>query len=169
MINFRKIHKAAVDGHKAMMEHHDQLIAQIHESATPAIEAKETIDAFIPHIMNIQNLTQHLKATACQTHQVNPEDQPSVNAQPKKAACWGNVRINHDFKPSTNPYTIPVQEPDRQGYQDRQTSQNTAQNPPALQSTNTAPTLAANGISHPRFTPIDGLPNQHNIPSGQIP
>jgi hypothetical protein len=80
-----------------MMEHHDQLIAQIHESATLAKEAKETIDAFIPHIMNIQNLTQHLKATACQTHQVNPEDQPSVNAQPKKAARWGNVRINHDL------------------------------------------------------------------------
>jgi len=119
--------------------------------------------------MNIQNLTQHLKATACQTHQVNPEDQPSVNAQPKVAACWGNVRINRDFKPSTNPYAIPVQEPDRQGYQDRQKSQNTVQNPPALQSTNTAPTFAANGISHPRFTPIDGLPNQHNAPSGQIP
>jgi hypothetical protein len=119
--------------------------------------------------MNIQNLTQHLKATACKTHQVNPKDQPSVNAQPKVAACWGIVRINRDFKPSTNPYAIPVQEPDRQGYQDRQKSQNTVQNPPALQSTNTAPTWATNGISHPRFTPIDELPNQHNAPSGQIP
>jgi hypothetical protein len=182
----KDVYQAADDGHAAMKENHDQLIQELHETTQPAMEAKEIINDFLPHLPVVKNLLDQLANqrppdSANQQQSNAPPMIPPTNTT-QKAPRWGNIKVNHDFRPSANPWATPNRDNTTADQQDirqppimhvHSTSQ-LPSIPPLQQQTNvqvipptaTQPTnpTSTSGISHPRFNPIGSVNGTAAIP-----
>lgn len=158
------VYKAGNEGHTAMMESHAQLIKDIQHSAASALEIKDSISQFLPLMPTIQQIITQVNQMDTQQSSTNAPQPPANTSSttPKVAARWGNVKINHDFKPSPNPYVTQIPDPNPVTDQSQQHSGGTIPNMQPPQNVNSIQgTVTGNttNLSHPHFKPIDG----HNV------